>query len=338
MDLVFALDTTGSMSGMIDGAKSKIWEVARRAQEGKPAPELRVGLVAYRDVGDAYVTKVVPLTGDLDTVYAQLSDFQAAGGGDTPEHVLKGLHDSVNAMRWTQDPNAVKLVYLVGDAPPHFDYHDGITLEGVLGAAKQKGIRISAIRCGGDDETLASFTRIALPTDGDVATIEQGGGVVARAATAYDEKLARLNAELAATEIHYGSVSEQTEAARVVQKNLEAPVTAQAERAVFYGARSAGSVHGATKRDLTAEGPDALGKLSATELPEAMRKMTPQERANYVEEQKKKRAAILAQVRAAEAERAAFLAKAPPEPAAARALDTKVFNSLKRASEGKVGF
>ncbi len=201
VDLVFALDTTGSMGGLIQGAKTKIWEIARRAQEGKPAPELRVGLVAYRDVGDEYVTRVLELTSDLDKVYATLSDFQAGGGGDGPEHVLKGLTDAVEKMPWSDDRNAVKLVYLVGDAPPHLDYHDGITMETVLRAAKDKGIRISAIRCGEDGETLAAFTRIARPTDGEVATIEQTGGVVAEA-TPYDDKLAKLNAELAATEVH----------------------------------------------------------------------------------------------------------------------------------------
>ena len=39
VDIVFALDTTSSMSGLIDGAKQKIWEIARKAQEGKPSPE-----------------------------------------------------------------------------------------------------------------------------------------------------------------------------------------------------------------------------------------------------------------------------------------------------------
>ena len=104
VDLVFTLDTTGSMGGMIEGAKAKIWEIARHAQEGKPAPDLRVGLVAYRDVGDAYVTKLLPLTSDLDKVYATLTEFRAEGGGDTPEHVLKGLHDAVEEMAWADDP------------------------------------------------------------------------------------------------------------------------------------------------------------------------------------------------------------------------------------------
>jgi Mg-chelatase subunit ChlD len=334
VDLVFALDTTGSMGGMIEGAKAKIWDIARKAQEGKPTPDLRVGLVAYRDVGDAYVTKLLPLTSDLDKVYATLTELRAEGGGDTPEHVLKGLHDAVEEMAWADDPRALKLIYLVGDAPPHFDYHDGITLEGVLGAAKQRDIRISAIRCGQAEDTLAAFTRIAVPTDGEVATIEQNGGVVAAAATPYDETLARLNAELAATELHYGSAVEQADAARVVERNMAAPTAAQAERASFYGARSAAKVEGATKKDLTAITPTALAAIPESELPEALRKMSPAERARFVEAQRKKREAILAQVREASAQRAAHLTKAAPS-ASPRALDTKLYDSLKKAGAHK---
>ena len=53
----FVLDTTGSMSALLDGAKRKIWEIARFIAQARPAPELRIGLVAYRDVGDEYVTR-----------------------------------------------------------------------------------------------------------------------------------------------------------------------------------------------------------------------------------------------------------------------------------------
>jgi hypothetical protein len=332
VDLVFALDTTASMGGMIEGAKAKIWDIARKAQEGKPTPDLRVGLVAYRDVGDAYVTKVLPLTGDLDNVYATLTELRAEGGGDGPEHVLKGLNDAVEEMAWADDPNALKLIYLVGDAPPHFDYQDGITLERVLNGAKQRSIRISAIRCGQDGEALAAFTRIAVPTDGEVATIEQNGGVLA-AATPYDDTLAKLNAQLAATELHYGSDAERAEADRVVLRNLSAPKADQAERASFYASRAAAGVAGATKKDLTAA-PSAVAAIPESQLPAEMRGLTLAQRARYVEYQRQRRENILAEVRATSAQRAAHLKKAAPAPSA-RALDTQLYNSLKKAGAAK---
>src|SRR3954467_6111588 len=94
LDVVFVLDTTSSMGGLIEGAKEKIWSIASRMASGKPTPRIRVGLVAYRDRGDAYVTQTFDLTEDLDAVYKNLRGFRAEGGGDGPEHVGKGLHDA----------------------------------------------------------------------------------------------------------------------------------------------------------------------------------------------------------------------------------------------------
>src|SRR5688572_12554359 len=87
VELVFVLDTTGSMTGLIEGAKAKIWSIANHAVSGQPTPEVRIGLVAYRDKNDAYETRWFDLTTDLDAVYENLMSFRAEGGGDTPEHV-----------------------------------------------------------------------------------------------------------------------------------------------------------------------------------------------------------------------------------------------------------
>src|SRR5262249_36559835 len=91
MEVAFAIDTTGSMGGLIEAAKRKAWALANELARAKPAPEIRLGLVAYRDRGDDYVAKVFDLDADLDRVYARLFEFQAAGGGDGPESVNEGL-------------------------------------------------------------------------------------------------------------------------------------------------------------------------------------------------------------------------------------------------------
>src|SRR5262245_2388420 len=81
VEVVFCLDTTGSMGGLLEGAKAKIWSISNQIANGKPTPELKIGLVAYRDKGDAYTTQVHDLTDDLDDVHAKLKKFEAAGGG-----------------------------------------------------------------------------------------------------------------------------------------------------------------------------------------------------------------------------------------------------------------
>ncbi len=332
VDIVFALDTTGSMGGLIAGAKAKIWEIARKAQEGKPAPELRVGLVAYRDVGDEYVTRVLDLTPDMDQVYGTLSELQANGGGDGPEHVIKGLHDAVDGAHWSDDRNAVKIVYLVGDAPPHFDYHDGLTLDGVLSDAVEKGIQVSAIRCGGEDETLAVWTKIAHKTDGEVATIDASGGVQ-QVATPFDDELARLNAELSKTEVHWGTASEQRAADKDVRASLDAPAAAQAERATFYGVARGSAAP--TKKDLAAApSATAVSAVPTDQLPPEMQNMSPEERVRFVEEKRKERDAVLARVRETSHKREQFLKSSAPA-SAPTAFDSRVYDSLRKAGASK---
>ncbi|MBP6609329.1 MAG: VWA domain-containing protein, partial [Deltaproteobacteria bacterium] len=234
VDVVFVVDTTGSMSSLISGAKKKIWELARYIAQGQPAPELRVGLVAYRDVGDEYVTKFFDLTDDIDGVYQNLTSFAAGGGGDTPEHVAKALHDAVYRSSWGPGKNTLKMVYLVGDAPPHSDYQDGFDFRTIAREARSRGIRINTVRCGSDEDTRASFTEIASLTGGDFSTIDQSGGMT-DVKTPFDEELARLNRALTETAIPWGDAERRTSIRRKAESNLAAPAEAQAARAGYFG-------------------------------------------------------------------------------------------------------
>src|SRR5438128_911720 len=102
VEVVFCLDTTGSMGGLIDAAKQKIWSISNQIAGGKPTPSLKVGLVAYRDRGDQYVTKVFDLTDDLDASHGHLMGFKTQGGGDFPESVNQALHEAVTKITWSK--------------------------------------------------------------------------------------------------------------------------------------------------------------------------------------------------------------------------------------------
>ncbi|MEO1294071.1 MAG: vWA domain-containing protein, partial [Pseudomonadota bacterium] len=119
IEVVFVLDTTGSMSGLIEGAKRKIWSIATKLQDLEPRPEVRFGLIGYRDRGDAYVTKRFDLTDDVQKIYGELLAFRAEGGGDTPESVNQALSEAINDLAWSQEETVFRAAFLVGDAPPH---------------------------------------------------------------------------------------------------------------------------------------------------------------------------------------------------------------------------
>src|SRR5688572_14609655 len=87
IEVTFVLDTTSSMAGLIEGAKRKIWTIARQMVGGRPTPAIRLGLIGYRDRGDEYVTRTFDLTNDIDAIYGHLTELQAVGGGDIPESV-----------------------------------------------------------------------------------------------------------------------------------------------------------------------------------------------------------------------------------------------------------
>jgi len=161
IEVVFVLDTTSSMSGLIQAAKEKIWSIATTMASAQENPDIRMGLVAFRDRGDAYITRSYDLSHDLDSMYASLMDFRAQGGGDGPESVNQALYDAVHDISWSDDSKVYKTIFLVGDAPPHMDYSNDVKYPVTLQAAARKGIIVNAIQSGQHRHTRPAWQEIA---------------------------------------------------------------------------------------------------------------------------------------------------------------------------------
>ena len=318
--LVAALDTTGSMSGLIEGAKTKIWSIASFVARAQPTPLVRVGLVAYRDVGDAYVTRVFDLDSDLDRVYRRLLSFHADGGGDTPEHVARALTEAVHKMSWSAarggTPRAS--IYLVGDAPPHTDYHDGYDYARSARAAAARSIQIHAIRCGTDPDTATYWRKIASLGHGEFLTIDQDGGMRERR-TPYDAELARLHDKLDDTVVAYGAKAGATRAA--LEAAAAAPVAVKAARAGFLSVTEEKTGEKDTSDTLSedlvggvASGRVDLDKVPASDLPSALAALPADARKREVAKAARERGAILEQIAKVSSERDAQLRKSPVQP------------------------
>src|SRR6184192_2657282 len=161
IEVCFVLDTTGSMGGLIEGAKQKIWSIANEMISAHPTPELKLGLIGYRDRGDEYVVKSFSLTDDIDAVYGHLRDFKAEGGGDEPESVNEALAEAIEKMPWSQDRKVLKIIFLVGDAPPHLDYADGPKYPELCRIAAKKDLIINTVQCGSLAATTPIWKEIA---------------------------------------------------------------------------------------------------------------------------------------------------------------------------------
>ena len=213
IELVFAVDTTGSMGGLIEGAKQKVWriinDVTQRQKASNQKVLVRVGLVAYRDVGDDYVTRITPLSSDLDAVYSKLMNFRAEGGGDEPEHVRLAMSDALNAVGWSgresrnTDYGSVngvgrlsQVLFLVGDAPPHDDYKQYPSVQKTAAQAKDRGITVNAIQVGNIQSTTPIWREVARKGGGEYFAIAQNGGVQA-VVTPYDKRMAELGDDMA---------------------------------------------------------------------------------------------------------------------------------------------
>ncbi|MBT4498471.1 MAG: VWA domain-containing protein [Gemmatimonadetes bacterium] len=167
IDVAFLIDATGSMGDEIDAVKEKIQDMISDIALGDPAPDVRFGIVAYRDRGDEYVTVVYELTDDIDRIIDNLSRIEANGGGDYPESLVEALHVTIHDLNWDRGEGVSRLVFLIADAPPHLDYAGDYDYVEEYQMAEEMGMAIHAIGASGlDQEGEKIFTEIAEGTGG----------------------------------------------------------------------------------------------------------------------------------------------------------------------------
>ncbi|MEO8151576.1 MAG: vWA domain-containing protein [Rhizobacter sp.] len=148
LDLVFLVDATGSMGDEIAKLKQSMRAMAQQISQLPGQPDICYGLVAYRDRGDAFITRTHDFTDDLGAFQQQLANVQAHGGGDVPEALNEALHEVVHGLSWRAQ--ATRMVVLVADAPPHLDY-GGPQYDRDMQAAVSKGIKLFAVGASGLD-------------------------------------------------------------------------------------------------------------------------------------------------------------------------------------------
>ena len=304
IEVCFVLDTTGSMGGLIEGAKQKIWAIANEILASEPTPNLRIGLIGYRDRKEAYVTQVHDLSDDIDDIYAKLMKFQAQGGGDTPESVNQALHEAVTKIKWNKSKKVLKLVFLVGDAPPHMDYQDDVKYPEICKMAAKKNLILNTVQCGSMASTTPIWKEIAKLAEGDFVAIAQSGGVAA-ISTPVDAEIARLNLTLNATVVAYGTEAKRQVVEGKIELAAEAKEEVAADRLSFLslkskslaadsevgvaGFSSAYIDGGGDLVDDLASGRVDFDAVEKEKLSEEVRNMSKEERKQYLEEQVAKR-------------------------------------------------
>ena len=148
LDILFLLDSTGSMSDEINQIKQTLLSISSRIADLPSQPDLRFGMVSYRDRGDEYVTRVYEFDRDVSRFLEAVRGVHADGGDDEPESLNEALHVAVQEPEWRLD-DAVRLVFLVADAPPHLDYPQDYDYAVEMAEAKRRGIKIFSVATSG---------------------------------------------------------------------------------------------------------------------------------------------------------------------------------------------
>ncbi len=337
IDVVIALDVSGSMSGLIASAKQRLWDIVNQLGRAQPQPELRISIVSYGNpeygADTGYVRIDLPFTSDLDAVNQTLFGF-GTNGGD--EYVARVVSTAINTLAWSTEQDALRILFVAGNEAATQD--PLISVQQATQMANARGIVVNTIYCGDrNDDVAAGWQDVATLTNGLYASIDQNSAAVANITTPMDKRLSELNQALNDTYIAYGASGERYRENQLDQdKNAgEMSAAAAASRTVT----KAGKLYDASKWDLV----DAVGSGTALDesdvetLPEPMQTMNNREREEFVKEQAEKRESLQAQIQELGKGRQRFIENERKKQAedAPKGLDEVIQDGLKSLAEDK---
>ncbi len=176
LDLMFVVDTTGSMGDEISYLQVELEDVINRIKSAKGDLDIRLSMNFYRDEGDAYVVRSHPFSSDIEEQLSYLRVEYADGGGDYEEAVEQALEDAISSHDWKED--SIKLMFMVLDAPPHNTSSIRASLADSIEKGMAKGIRIIPVASSGIDKSTEMLLRtFAMTTGGTYSFLTDDSGV-----------------------------------------------------------------------------------------------------------------------------------------------------------------
>jgi hypothetical protein len=336
VQIAILLDTSGSMQGLIEQAKSQLWRIVNefaKAKQGGKSPEVQVALYEYGksslSAASGWVRQIQPLTTDLDKISEELFALRTNGGEEYCGWVIK---DAVNELAWNSSGDVYKAIFIAGNEPftqGPVNYADSCK------AAITKGIIVNTIHCG--DETTGINTKWkdgALLADGNFMVIDQNRAVVSIEAP-QDKEIAKLGVELNKTYLAFGvagragEVRQRAQDANVLSLAPASGAAVQrsvAKASANYQNASWDLVDAAKEKDFE------VTKLKAEELPAEMQKMNAEERKAYIEKNAKERADLQTKINQLNSDREKYLAQRMKEVAGTDTLDAVVISAVREQS------
>jgi hypothetical protein len=337
IQVALLLDTSNSMDGLIDQAKSQLWKVVNEfalAKRNGKTSELEIALLEYGNDRlsreDGYVRLIVPLTADLDLISEKLFNLTTNGGSEYCGWVIQTAAQKLN---WDENTNTLKVIFVAGNEP----FSQGtVDYRKACRETIARGIIVNTIFCGDFEEGVRTHWKEGAElADGKYMNIDQDKTVVHINAP-QDEELLRLNETLNATYIPYGERGGEFK-----KRQLEQDANAEGYGAAILSQRAVSKASAYYKNtswdlvDAMEEGEVDLEKIDTDQLPTEMQEMTMEERIDFINQQKKKREEIQSNIQQLNEERRNYVAAKQRELYAAGTLDDAIIKAVREQAVQK---
>ncbi|MDQ3624807.1 MAG: VWA domain-containing protein [Verrucomicrobiota bacterium] len=339
VQLALLLDTSNSMDGLIQQAKTQLWRIVNEflaARQDGRTPQVEVALYEYGNdnlqAGEGFVRQVAPLTQDLDKVSEALFGLRTRGGSEYCGWVIR---DSVQGLQWNPSAKVYKAIFIAGNEP----FTQGaVEYREACKSAVERGIIVNTIHCGSESDGVNGKWRDgAALADGRFLTINQDARV-ADVPAPQDKEIAELNTKLNSTYVAYGRRGAEGKHRQEAQDSnaaaTSAPASVTAQRALtkssgFYTNPTWDLVDAATEKNFD------LGQVKEEELPEELRKLSLEDRRRFLESKRQERTTLQEQIQKLSADREKFIAAARKEQSAGSTLDQAVTTAIREQAHKK---
>jgi len=336
--LALLLDTSNSMDGLIDQAKSQLWKIVNELAAAKcgdgSKPNIKIALYEYGNdhlpSAEGYIRQVSGFSNDLDALSEKLFSLTTNGG---EEYCGQVINTSLNQLAWTGSDADLKLIFIAGNEPftqGRMSYRLACLL------AKEKGVVVNTIFCGGFDEGVGTNWKSGADlTGGTYMSIEQDRKTV-YIPTPYDQRIDAMNDQLNNTYIYYGRTGASKKELQSTQdKNAERyGLSNKVDRAISKSSHA----YKNSSWDLVDAAKDDEKVLSETkeeDLPKEMKGMNAQQRKDLVKQKTEERQKIQSEIQSLNKKRQDYIVANTPKESQANMLDAAMINAIKDQAKAK---
>lgn len=336
--LALLLDTSNSMDGLIEQAKSQLWKVVNELAAAKCAdgerPRIKIALYEYGNDNlspdEGYVRQVNGLTDDLDLISEKLFALTTNGG---EEYCGQVILTSLHQLAWSASAADLKLIFIAGNEP----FSQGpVSFRQSCAQAKEKGVVINTIFCGSFGEgTQTDWQTGATITGGTYMSIEQNQKTV-YIPSPYDNKIDALNDRLNDTYVYYGASGKTKKETQIVQDN-NAQVYGNANKAERAISKSTHAYKNSSWDLIDASKDDAevIANAKTEELPEEMKSMSVKQRKRYVQQKSTERQQIQTEIQELSKKRQEYIGTQAKQNSEAGMLDASMIQAIKKQAAVK---